>query len=203
VAHAGLGGILFERAQVNEAIEHYKRALSLRDGNVAAHFGLARALASQRKIDPAIEHLQKTLSIQPDNIAASNDLGVLLASEGEITKAIAAWRQTLSFDADNADAANDLAWVLSTSADAELCNGKEALELAQISIRSGGETPVTLRTLSAALAENNQFSQAVAVAEKGENLAKANHDAAMTDSLHRCAEMFRRGEPLHVMQVAH
>jgi tetratricopeptide (TPR) repeat protein len=203
VAHTGLGGILFERGRVNEAIAHYERALSLRDGNVGAQFGLARALASEHKIDLAIEHLQKTLSLQPDNVAASNDLGVLFASEGEISKAIAAWRQTLSFDPDNADAANDLAWVLATATDATLRNGNEAVRLAQIAIRNGGENPVSLRTLSAALAEHGRFDEAAGVAERAENLAKANQDAAMSDSLRRCVESFRRGEPLHVTQVAH
>ena len=203
VADAGLAGILFVRGQVDEAIRHYERALHFRSGNVAAQYGLARALASKQKVDEAISHYQKALSIQPDNTAASNDLGVLFASKGEIGNAIATWRQTLSFDPDNADAANDLAWVLATSADADLRDGNEALELAQRAIRSGGENPVVLRTLAAALAENNRFSEAAATAERGKDLAAARDDSAMVDSLRRCAELFRRGEPLHSTQVSH
>src|SRR5438874_4188599 len=110
VAHAGLGGILFVRGQIDESIDHYERALRLRDGNVAAHFGLGRALAAKQRTDPAIFHFQKALSIQPDNIGASNDLGVMFASKGEIREAISAWQQSLSFDPDNADAANNIAW---------------------------------------------------------------------------------------------
>src|SRR5207302_6134790 len=64
VAHAGLGGSLFVRGQIDESIDHYESALRLRDGNVAAHFGLGRALAAKQKIDPAIFHFQKALSIQ-------------------------------------------------------------------------------------------------------------------------------------------
>jgi len=79
VAHAGLGGILFVRGQIDESIDHYDRALRLRDGNIAAHFGLGRALAAKQKTDAAIFHFQKALSIQPDFIAASNDLGVQFA----------------------------------------------------------------------------------------------------------------------------
>ncbi|HEV2045515.1 MAG TPA: tetratricopeptide repeat protein [Chthoniobacterales bacterium] len=203
VAHAGLAGILFVRGHVDEAVRHYENALRLRSGNVAAQFGLARALASKQKTDEAISHYQKALSIQPDNIAASNDLGVLFASKGEIANAIAAWRQTLSFDPDNSDAANDLAWVLATSADAELRNGGEAVELAQRAIRSGGENPFVLRTLAAALAETNQFSEAAATAERGTNLAQAGGDHAMAESLRHCEELFRRGEKLHSTQIAH
>src|SRR6202011_486412 len=93
VEHAGLGGILFVRGQIDESIDHYESALRLRDGNVAAHFGLGRALAAKQKTDAAIFHFQKALSIQPDFIAASNDLGVQLVSKGEINDAITAWRQ--------------------------------------------------------------------------------------------------------------
>jgi cytochrome c-type biogenesis protein CcmH/NrfG len=203
VAQVGLAGILFVRGEIDEAVDHYQRALRLRDGNVAAHYGLGKALAAKQKTDEAIFHFQKMLSIQPDYIAASNDLGVLFASKGEIANAIAAWRQTLSFDADDPNATNDLAWILATAADADLRDGREALALAQRAIRSGGETPFTLRTLAAAQAENNQFANAVATAERGENLAKQQGNVAMAESLRHCADLFRRGEPMHATQVSH
>jgi len=203
VAHAGLGGILFVRGQIEESIEHYERALRLRDGNVAAHFGLGRALAAKQKIDPAIFHYKKALSIQPDYVAASNDLGVLLASKGEIKEAIEAWQQTLSFDPDNPAAANSIAWMRATAVDADLRNGKEALELAQHALRSGGENPVVLRTLAAARAENGQFAEAIAAAEHAEELATKNGDRTMAENLRECIESFRRGEALHGTQVSH
>ena len=203
VAHAGLGGILFVRGQIDESIEHYESALRLRDGNVAAHFGLGRALAVEHKTDPAIFHFQKALSIQPDYIAASNDLGVALASKGEINEAMQAWRQTLSFDPDNPDAANNIAWMRATAADSELRDGKEALDLAQRAIRNGGENPVVLRTLAAAQAENGQFAEAIATCQRGLDLAQKNGDRSMAENLQSCIELFRRGEPLHVTQVAH
>lgn len=203
VALTGLGGILSVRGQIGEAVDDYERALRLRDGNAAAHFGLARALAAQQKTDAAIQHLQKALDIQPDYIAASNDLGVLLASKGEIKDAIAAWRRTLSFDPGNPDANNNIAWVRSTAADSELRDGKEALELAERAIRSGGENPVRLRTLAAAQAENGQFSEAIASCQRGEELAKKNGDQGMAESLRQCADSFRRGEALRGTQVSH
>ena len=203
VAHAGLAGILFVRGHVDEAMGHYESALRLRSGNVAAQFGLARALASKQKTDEAIAHYEKALNIQPDNIAASNDLGVLFASKGEIANAIAVWRQTLSFDPDNSDAANDLAWVLATAADAELRDGKKALELAQRAIRSSGENPILLRTLAAGFAETDQFTEAVTTAGRGKSLAEAGGDRAMAENLQHCVELFRHGEKLHSTQVSH
>jgi len=203
VAHAGLGGILFVRGQIDESIDHYERALRLRDGNTAAHFGLGRALAAKQKTDAAIFHFQKALSIQPDYIGASNDLGVLFASKGEIKEAVAAWEQSLAFDPDNADAANNIAWVRATAADANLRDGGEAIELAKRALRTGGENPVVLRTLAAAQAEGGQFAEAIATCQRGEELARRNGDSAMVESLHHCAESFRRGETLRGTQVSH
>lgn len=203
VAHTGLGGILFVRGQIDEAIENYESALRLRDGNAAAHFGLGRALAQKQNTDAAIAHFQKTLEIQPDYVGASNDLGVALASKGELKRAMEAWRQTLSFDPDNADANNNIAWVRATASDADLRDGKEALEFAQHAIRFGGENPVVLRTLAAAQAESGQFEAAVATCRRGEELAKRVGDAAMEQNLRACEESFRGGQPLHMTQAAH
>ncbi|MEY2543898.1 MAG: protein O-mannosyl-transferase [Verrucomicrobiota bacterium] len=203
VAHAGLGGILFVRGQIAESIDHYESALRLRDGNAAAHFGLGRALAAKQKTDAAIFHFQKALSIQPDYIGASNDLGVLFASKGEIKEAVAAWEQSLSFDPENADAANNIAWVRATVADPDLRDGRKALELAQIALRAGGENSIVLRTLAAAQAENGQFAEAIATCQRGEELARQDGDGAMAESLHNCAEAFRRGETLRGTQVSH
>ena len=203
VAEVGLGGILFEHGEIDEAIECFRRALQLRDGNVAAHYGLGKALAAKQKTDEAIFHFKKALEIQPDSLTASNELGVMFASKGEIANAIAAWRRTLTFDADDAVAANDLAWVLATAADADLRDGKEAIALAQRAIRFGSENPYTLRALAAAQAENGQFEDAAATAERGENLARKQGDPVMTESLHDCGNLFRRGQPLHTTQVSH
>jgi protein O-mannosyl-transferase len=203
VAHAGLGGILFVRGQIDEAIDHYESALRLRDGNVAAHFGLGQALAAKQKTDDAIFHFRKALEIQPDYVAASNDLGRLLAGKGEIKEALAAWQQTLSFDPENPDANNNIAWVRATAADNSLRDGKEALELAERAIRSGGENPVALRTLAAAQAENGQFDQAIATCRRGQELAEQKGDRVTSENIRNCIELFQRGEPLRWTQVAH
>jgi len=123
--------------------------------------------------------------------------------KGEIKEAIDAWRQTLRFDPDNADAANNIAWVRATASDADLRDGKEALELAQRALRNGGENPVVLRTLAAAQAEDGQFAEAVASCERGEELAQKRGDRAMAENLRNCKEVFRKGEPLRSTQVSH
>ena len=151
----------------------------------------------------SIFHFQKALGIQPDYIGASNDLGVLFASKGEIKEAVAAWEQSLSFDPDNADAANNIAWARATAADADLRDGRQALELAQRALQAGGENPVVLRTLAAAQAEEGQFAEAIATCQRGEELAQKSGDRVMVESLRDCIQSFRRGEALRGIQVSH
>jgi Flp pilus assembly protein TadD len=70
-------------------------------------------------------------------------------------------------------------------------------------LRTGGENAVVLRTLAAAQAEDGQFAEAIATCQRGEELARRNGDSAMVESLHNCAESFRRGETLRGTQVSH
>src|SRR5947199_8342901 len=164
---------------------------------------LGRDVAAHQTHDSTNFHFQKSHINPQDNIGASNDLGVMFSSKGEIREAIPAWQQSLSFDPDNADAANNIAWARATAADPDLRDGREALELAQRALRSGGENPVALRTLAAAQAENGQFAEAIATCRRGEELAQNTRNRAMAESLHNCAESFRRGEVLRGTQVSH
>ena len=93
--------------------------------------------------------------------------------------------------------------VRATAVDADLRNGKEAVDLARLALRSGGENLVVLRTLAAAQAENGQFDDAIKTAERAEALAQSNGDQATENDLRLCIELFRRGEALHRTQVSH
>ena len=42
VAHTGLAGILFVQGKVDDAIEHYRRAIEMRSGNSGAQHGLGQ-----------------------------------------------------------------------------------------------------------------------------------------------------------------
>jgi tetratricopeptide (TPR) repeat protein len=198
VAHAGLAGIQLVRGDLENASNHYRRALELRDGNSAAHYGLALALARQRKFDEAIGHWEKSLEIQPDNTAARNYLGAALASIGREREAVAQWQQILLYDAENGDADNNLAWVLATSRDAELRDAARAVEYAKHAASlPGGNNPIVYRTLAAAMAENGQFEDAIGSAEHARVLAQATGNSALSDEMTRWISWFKEGRTLH------
>ena len=196
VAHTGLAGILFVQGRVDEAIEHYRRAIEMRSGNSGAQHGLATALAQQRKVDEAIEHYKKALELQPDNIEASNDLALLFVHRGDYADAIAQWQNSLRYEPDDGNALNNLAWALATCTDAQLRDPPKAIELAQRANRLANDAnPIVLRTLAVAYAANRQFDEAMATAERGARLAEASGNDSLAADLRRYIDMFKRGQP--------
>jgi tetratricopeptide (TPR) repeat protein len=196
VAHTGLAGILFVQGRVDEAIEHYRRAIAMRSGNSGAQHGLATALAQQRKTDEAIEHYKKALEIQPDNIQASDDLALMFVHRGDYAEAIAQWQSSLRYEPDDGNALNNLAWALATSADSQLRDPQKAVELAQLANRLANDTnPIVLRTLAVAYAANGQLDDAIATAKRGVRLAAASGKDSLAADLRRYIDMFKRGQP--------
>jgi tetratricopeptide (TPR) repeat protein len=197
VALTGLAMIEVGRDQTDDAITHFRHALSLRDGNATAHYGLALALSKQHKIDEAIGHWQKSLEFQPDNINAHNYLGAALAEIGRTSEAMEQWQQALAFDSDDGNAANNLAWVLATSPDPTLRSGAQAVAYAKRAAKvPGGDNPLVYRTLAAAYAEDRQFAEAISAAEHAKQLAQATGNSALVNELDQCIELFRQQRAL-------
>lgn len=193
IAHTGLAGILFVQGKVDEAIEHYRRAIEMRPGNSGAQHGLASILAQQRKVDEAIEHWKIALEILPDDIEASNALALMYFHRGDYADAIAQWKNTLRYEPEDGDAANNLAWVLAKCPQAELRDGKQAVALAEQANRFANDTnPVVLRTLAVAYAENHQFDAAIAAAERGAQLAQATGQESVATDLRRYIDIFKQ-----------
>ncbi len=90
-----LANVLHDRGKLPEAIDAYRRALSLRPSDASSHHRLALALASLGQRIPAIAHFRQVLHQQPDHGEALAHLGVALAEEGQRQEAIACLEQTL------------------------------------------------------------------------------------------------------------
>jgi tetratricopeptide (TPR) repeat protein len=96
---------------------------------------------------------------------------------GDAKSALSYYRAALKRDVGYGEARNNLAWVLSTHPDATVRDGKLALELAISAVQAGqGNAASLLDTLAAAYAENQQFEQAVRIATKAVEVAKANQE---------------------------
>ncbi len=203
VAHTGLAGLLYDRGQLDDAIEHYRVALSHRPENGVAQSGLARALADQHKTAEAMEHWKKAVEIEPDNIEASNDLALSYVRSGDWAAGIKQWENTLRFEPDNFDACNNLSWALSTVKDPGLRNPVRALELARRATDlAQAKSPAVYRTLAVAYGENRLFPEGIAAAQEGIRLGEKIGSNAVTADLKRCVEAFQNGKTWSEMPSA-
>lgn len=87
-AHNNLGTALQAGGDLEDAIEHYRRAIELLPVYAEAHLNLGQALTAQGNRSSAIEHYQRGLEFKPEDAEAHNNLASLLASQGRSREAI-------------------------------------------------------------------------------------------------------------------
>jgi tetratricopeptide (TPR) repeat protein len=90
VAHFSMGLALRQEGKLDEAIEHYKRAVELDPNYPEAEHNLGAALAMQKKYPEAIVHFQKALSINPARPNTWSNLAKAYAEQGDFEHARAA-----------------------------------------------------------------------------------------------------------------
>jgi protein O-mannosyl-transferase len=203
-AHNDLGYALLQKGRVDEAITHCREALQIRPAFAEAHYNLGNGLYQKGKVDEAITEYQNALQIKPLYVEAHYNLGVALGQQGKTDEAIAQYQAALQIAPANPIFQNSLAWLLATSAEASLRNGRKAVELArQANTTTGGENPMFLRTLAAALAESGRFSEAVETAQRALLLAGAQSNTGLAAALQAERELYQTGSPFHTPQQTH
>ena len=95
VAHNALGIEFMKEKQLEKAVEHLTRALSIYPAYADAHNNLGLALTRQGRLDEGIQHYQQALQIRPDSSAAHNNLGLVVLGAGRVDEAIDHFSQAL------------------------------------------------------------------------------------------------------------
>ncbi len=201
-AEGNLGKALLEKnnptaSDVDAAVGHLKKALELGPETAEAQTNLGLGLAEKGQVDEAIGHFERALEIQPGFADAHSYLGTALVMKGKKAEAEKHWRLALKTEPDNVKVLNDLAWLLSTSADAALRNGGEAVALAGRAVElTRGHEPMLLGTLAAAYAEAGQFDKAVDAEQHAAELARQRGDARLAALLDGRLALFQGKAPL-------
>jgi len=73
-AYAGLGMVLDQKGQVDEAIAKFQKALEINPNYADVHNNLGRALFQKGQVDEAIAEFQEALRLKPDHANAQNNL---------------------------------------------------------------------------------------------------------------------------------
>lgn len=104
IAHTALATLMFAKGDVDYAIEHYERSLTLDPAYADGHNNLGVALASKGRMDDAVAHYRRALELRPAYAEAHSNWGAVVARAGDLPGAIEHYRQALAIDPDDADA---------------------------------------------------------------------------------------------------
>lgn len=85
--HFNLGNVFIAQRKFNEAVKHFREAVSLSPQTAVMRLNLAYALALQGREREAVQELQELLRQHPEEPRAHNNLGALLMNQGKFKEA--------------------------------------------------------------------------------------------------------------------
>jgi tetratricopeptide (TPR) repeat protein len=196
-AHYNLGIALDQNGQIDEAIAHYQEAVKEQPNYSQAYCLLGNDLLQKARVDDAIAAYEQALKSRPTYPEVENNIGLALLQKGRPSEAVAHWQNALALQPDSVFSLNNLAWVLATFPESWIRNKEQALALAEHANQLAGDNnPTILRTLAAAYAENDRFTEARATAERGLQLANAQEKPAVANVLERDLALYRVNTPV-------
>jgi Tfp pilus assembly protein PilF len=191
-----LGLALAAQGRLDEAIENYRRAVRSNPNYFEALDNLGSALTAGGQLDEAIKSYRQAIQINSHRPEIFFHLGMALGQAGRNGEAADQYREALRLNPNLMWALNNLAWLLATSPDDGLRNGVEAVRLAERACDLNHyREPLSLGTLAAAYAEAGRFPEAVATAEKAEQLATRAGLKAVAEKNRQLVELYRAGKP--------
>jgi tetratricopeptide (TPR) repeat protein/uncharacterized membrane protein YfcA len=178
-----------------EAVAGYDKAIGLEPGRVDAHCGRARALSADSP-DEALKEYRATLAIAPRYAQAMDGIAGLLEREGKAAEAMRMAKQALAINEFLPTSLAVAATVLATHPDANLRDGRAALEYAVRLCRLTNESdPHALDLLACAYAETGDFPHAAAAAQKAIDLAARAGAQGTADVIRAHLRLFQAGAP--------
>jgi tetratricopeptide (TPR) repeat protein len=114
MAQNNLGAVLADEGRLEEALNHYSKALQLNASHPEIHNNLGNVLAKLGKFNEAEAHYLKALQIEPEYAKAHNNLGNLLATQGRLAEATNHFSEALRLRPDYAEAHSNLGNVLAS-----------------------------------------------------------------------------------------
>jgi tetratricopeptide (TPR) repeat protein len=91
-------------AESDEAIGHFREAMTINPDYAEAHGNLAAALTALGRMDEAIRHCEEALRIKPEYPEAHCNLAIILEGRGRTDEAIRHYREALRIKPDFAEA---------------------------------------------------------------------------------------------------
>ena len=169
-----------------------------------ATFARGLAYAALEQHQEAIEELSIAIRNQPENIEAYSYRSYALYKDGQHRSAIADAKQVVCALPEYSYAINLIAWIQSTSPDADVRNGKDAVANAKHACElSEFKVWEFLGTLAAAHAEVGEFEDAVRWAKKALELAPEEMRARVEETIQLYCQKKPWREPAETVNGSH
>ena len=130
VSHHNLAAVLAADSRTGEAVEEYRRALTIRD-YPDGHVALADLLSRESKFAEAMYHDREAIRLDPSLLPPRQHLALLLIREQRLNEAIEQYLETLKIEPAFAEGHNNLGLILASSGrlDDAIAHYREAITL--------------------------------------------------------------------------
>jgi tetratricopeptide (TPR) repeat protein len=199
--HIALGDVLAHQGELDGAIEHYRRAIEIEPGRRRARVNLGIALVHSTRYAEALPVLEESLRAEPDSPQIESALGMSCRGLGREADALVHYRRAYTLEPTLASR-TDLAWLLATSPDPAVRDPEAAIRLAELA-PGEGEAPIgMLDALAAAYAASGRFAEAVAAAERAEDLAVHRDRVPLAKLIRQRRDLYAAGQTYVAERVA-
>ena len=196
-AHRLRGEILAQLNRLNDAIAEMEQLTKAVPNQPELKVQLALYYLINKQPNEAISEYDDILLLNPENFLALRNRADAYLNIGKHKEAIADFEAALKIEPEDTSILNNLAWVLATSPEAELRDGKRAVDLATKACElTDYKLPHILSTLAAAFAESGNFDTAVEWSQKAVDLNDPKTDPEDQEAqLAKELESYRKKEP--------
>ena len=104
LAHNAIGTALSDEGKIEEAIDHYNKAIRLEPNYIRSYYNRGNAYARLGQYQRAIDDLNKAISLNPDYFKAYNSRAINYAKLGQLKNAIDDFNKAIRLKEDFADA---------------------------------------------------------------------------------------------------
>lgn len=178
--HNNIADLLDLSGQPAAALAEYEAALKLNPDSVLTHLNLGTLRVELGQFTEAATEFTAAAQLDPADARPPYEAGKLLLKQGRDVEALAEFHKALRLDAENYKILAYTARVLAADTATGIRDGAAALEMAnRANDLTGGTQPFVLDALGMAFAENRDFKNATACAQKALELAQA---AQVTDT---------------------
>ncbi len=161
-SQSGLARALAIKGRTADALVRFEIAMEINPDDIDNRYNYGLALMNAEQFVEAAAQLAFVVEKNPQAFEAVRAYAAVLNRTGAVLDAIRYYEEALKLSPDDAMTLNNLAWILATAPDSSMRNGVRALDLAEkLCAGAGFETPATLDTLAAALAQAGKFADAV------------------------------------------